>query len=88
MKKLWYYFWNRIVALALFFTFRKIKAFQPENIPKNTPVIFVANHQNGLIDAIMIPTKPMQELHFITRSDVFKNPIIGKLYSFVSPGLT
>ena len=79
MNKLWYYFWNRIVTLALFFTFRKRKAYHTENIPKNEPIIFVANHQNGLIDAIMIPTIPMQRMHFITRSDVFKNPIVGRI---------
>ena len=74
----WYYFMNCIVSLALSFTFRKRTAHNKENIPKKDPVIFVANHQNGLVDAIMIPTMPMQEVYFITRADVFKNPIVGR----------
>lgn len=78
MRNIWYYFWHRIVTIGLYFTFRKRKAYHLERIPKDKPIIYVANHQNALVDAIMIPTLPSQVIHFITRSDVFKNPLADK----------
>ncbi len=52
------------------------------NIPKNKPVIFAANHQNSLIDPIVIATTNRYPVFFLTKSDVFKNPFIAKiLYS-------
>ena len=53
------------------------------NIPKNKPLIFAANHQNSLIDPIVIATTNRYPVFFLTKSDVFKNPMIAKiLYSF------
>lgn len=52
------------------------------NIPKNKPVIFAANHQNSLIDPIVIATTNRYPVFFLTKSDVFKNPTVAKvLYS-------
>ena len=49
------------------------------NIPKNKPVIFAANHQNSLIDPIVIATTNRYPVFFLTKSDVFKNPLIAKI---------
>lgn len=49
------------------------------NIPKNKPVIFAANHQNSLIDPIVIATTNTYPVFFLTKSDVFKNPLIAKI---------
>lgn len=52
------------------------------NIPKNKPVIFAVNHQNSLIDPIVIATTNRYPVFFLTKSDVFKKPAIAKiLYS-------
>ncbi|MDA9262369.1 lysophospholipid acyltransferase family protein [bacterium] len=52
------------------------------NIPKNTPVIFAVNHQNSLIDPIVIATTNRYPVFFLTKSDVFKIPAVAKiLYS-------
>ncbi|MEN8927857.1 MAG: 1-acyl-sn-glycerol-3-phosphate acyltransferase [Flavobacteriales bacterium] len=52
------------------------------NIPKNTPIIFAANHQNSLIDPIVIATSSREPIFFLTKSAVFRNPKIAKiLYS-------
>ncbi len=49
------------------------------NIPKNKPIIFAANHQNSLIDPIVIATTNRYPVFFLTKSDVFKNPMIAKI---------
>lgn len=72
-----------IVKLALNLYFRKIKVFGQENIPKGKAVIIVANHQNALIDPILIATHTPLKPHFLTRASVFKNPIVAKMLDFI-----
>ncbi|MBT8317512.1 MAG: acyltransferase [Lutibacter sp.] len=49
-----------------------------ENIPKDGPILFIANHQNALIDAILIPTTTKREIHFLTRASAFTTNLISK----------
>jgi 1-acyl-sn-glycerol-3-phosphate acyltransferase len=50
-----------------------------QNIPIDKPVLFLANHQNALIDPLLIATKSGRFSYFLTRASVFKKPIISKL---------
>jgi 1-acyl-sn-glycerol-3-phosphate acyltransferase len=59
--------------------FRRVTRQGLSNIPKNKPVIFAANHQNSLIDPIVIATTNRYPVFFLTKSDVFKNPKIAKI---------
>ena len=56
MKHFWYNTVKIIVSVGLFFTHKKIKVYGKENIPKKGPLLFIGNHQNALLDAILIPT--------------------------------
>ena len=76
---LWFKFIRTYVQIALFFYFKKIKVVGHENIPKGKPILFVANHRNGLIDPILITTAKPKVLHFLTRASAFKNPIANFL---------
>lgn len=49
------------------------------NIPKGKSVIFAANHQNSLIDPIVIAAAGTTPVFFLTKSDVFKKPAIAKI---------
>lgn len=42
-------------------------------------MIIVANHQNALSDVIALCTNISEQLHWLTRADVFKKPSINKL---------
>ncbi|UMB54252.1 lysophospholipid acyltransferase family protein [Lutibacter sp. A64] len=79
MKYLWYNIVKSIVKVGLFFTHKKIKVFGTENIPKEGAIIFIGNHQNALIDAILIPTTTSRNIHFLTRASVFKTKIVDKI---------
>ncbi len=73
-------FW---VKVCLHLYFKKIKIDGKENIPKNRPVILVANHQNALIDPLLLATHTRLKPYFLTRASVFKNPIAAKLLDFI-----
>lgn len=84
MKTIWYHIIKAYVRLGLFFTLKKIKIVGKENIPKNGAVIFIANHQNALIDALLIPTTNNRTTFFLTRASAFKNNFITTLLSSVN----
>ena len=75
---MWYKFFRFYVKVGLFFTHKKIKVYGKENIPKKGPTIFIGNHQNALIDAILIPTTNSRDIHFLTRASAFKNKTVSK----------
>lgn len=72
-----------IVKLALHIYFRKIKVYGKENLPKDKAVIIVCNHQNALIDPLLIATHTRLKPSFLTRASAFKNPIAAKLLDFI-----
>ena len=50
-----------------------------ENLPdEKCPVIFVSNHQNGLMDPMVVSGLLKPQLHWLSRADVFWNPIVRK----------
>jgi 1-acyl-sn-glycerol-3-phosphate acyltransferase len=44
-----------------------------ENIPGDGPVMLIANHQNAMLDPLICCRVFPRQLHWLTRSDVFKN---------------
>ena len=63
----------------MFFYFRRINIYNAKDIPKNRPVLLLCNHQNALLDALLIATKCGRFSYFLTRAAVFKKPIIAKI---------
>lgn len=84
MKKVWYLFVKLYVRLGFAFYFKKILISGKENVPKNKAILFVANHQNALIDPLLIGAVSPRELNFLTRADVFNKPLIKALLSTVN----
>lgn len=79
MKKIWLHSVRAYIKIGLFFYFKEIKVVGLKNIPKDKPVLFLSNHQNALLDALLIATKNGRFSYFLTRASVFKNPIVSKL---------
>ena len=79
MKHLWYNIVKTYVKIGLFFLIKKKTVFGKENIPKKGALIFLGNHQNALIDSILIPTNTSRNIHFLTRASAFKNGIVNRL---------
>lgn len=78
MKHLWYKIFRCYVKIGLFFTLKNISVYGKENIPDKGAILFIGNHQNALIDAILIPTTTNRNIHFLARASAFKNNIVTK----------
>ena len=50
-----------------------------EKVPKNKPLLFLCNHQNALLDALLIATQYGRFSYFLTRAGVFKKSFVSKL---------
>lgn len=81
MKRLWLYSVRAYLKLGLFFYFKKIQVFNLNNVPKDKPVLFLANHQNALLDPLLIATNCNRFLYFLTRAGVFKKAFISKIFA-------
>ncbi len=79
MKKLWIRSVRGYLNLGMFFYFKKIKVYDVNNVPKDQPVLILCNHQNALLDALLIATKCGRIVHFLTRASVFKKSFVYTL---------
>lgn len=79
MKNIWLYSVRFYIRLGLFFYFKKIHTHNIDFIPKNKPVLFLANHQNALLDALLIATSNKRFSYFLTRAAVFKKPLVSSI---------
>ena len=50
-----------------------------ENIPKDKPVLFAANHQNAFMDATVIGSNLKKPIYYMVRADIFKKKSVAKL---------
>ncbi len=60
-----------ITRMSLNVYFRRIDVMGSENVPKDGPIIFVANHPSALLDPITIATNVDREIHFLAGSNWF-----------------
>lgn len=65
------------IRLGLYFYFRVRKIFGLDKIPQDRPVLLLSNHQNALLDVLLITSRYPRPMHYLARSDVFKRKWIG-----------
>ncbi len=63
--------------------YKKICITGIENIPEDKPVFLAPNHQNALMDALIIIFSLKKQPVFVARSDIFKNPLVAKILIFI-----
>ena len=68
---------------GLFFYYTRMKVVGRENIPENKPIMLLANHQNALMDPLMIAMNCGVKPFFLARSDLFKNPLVSKFLHYL-----
>lgn len=69
-------FWLRVYFRIYF---GKVQVFGQEKLPKNAGVLFSPNHQNALIDPLLLAVTLKEPIHFFTRGDIFIKPLKGIL---------
>lgn len=67
------------VKIAHKIFYKEISVTGLENIPKDKPLFFAPNHQNALMDALIVILTTKKRLVFVARSDIFKNPFVAKI---------
>lgn len=75
MKKIFYAFIRFTLSKYNFLYFRNFRVIGRENIPKDGAVLFSPNHQNALLDPLLVGTTAKKSIHSLTRSDVFGGPL-------------
>ena len=68
-----------ILRLTLRVYFRRIEVTGIENVPRNSPVIFVLNHPNALVDPVFLLCLAPRRIAFIAKAPLFRMPVIGYL---------
>lgn len=63
--------------------YKKVYTSGLENIPDEGPVIFAPNHQNALMDALIITSIKNWQPVFMARADIFAKNIIRQLLFFM-----
>lgn len=72
-----------LVKIALHGYYHRISIEGKSNLPKNRAVIIIANHQNALVDPLLIATQTKLKPHFLTRASAFKKPFFAKLLDLI-----
>jgi 1-acyl-sn-glycerol-3-phosphate acyltransferase len=58
--------------------YRKVEVHGLENIPKDAPVIFTPNHQNALMDALIVLFSSPGDTVFLARADLFRKKLLAR----------
>lgn len=67
------------MRLGTYLFFRKVKFEGIDNLPLDRPIILVANHQNAMLDPLMVCLASKNQLHWLTRADIFRKPSMNWL---------
>jgi 1-acyl-sn-glycerol-3-phosphate acyltransferase len=58
--------------------FEKLEVEGSQVFPVNRPVLLIGNHQNAMMDPLIFCNVVPKQLHWLTRSDVFKKGLIAE----------
>ena len=83
MKNIIYQLIKFWIKTSLHLYYGKIKICGLERVPLNKPVLFLPNHQNALLDPLLIAVDCNRKPYFLTRSDVFTSSLLNKLFGLV-----
>lgn len=68
-----------ILRLALRIYFKRIEVVGLERVPTDTPVIFVLNHPNALVDPVFLLCLAPRQVSFLAKAALFRMPVLGFL---------
>jgi 1-acyl-sn-glycerol-3-phosphate acyltransferase len=72
---------RRIIVALLRFAmriyFRRVEVAGLERVPLKTPVIFVLNHPNALVDPVFLLCLAPRRVSFLAKAPLFKTPLLG-----------
>lgn len=69
--------WLARVLAGVFY--RQVEIQGLENVPREGPVLFVANHGNSLVDPLVLIARLPRTLRFLAKSTLWQNPAVRPL---------
>lgn len=75
----WFLF-SKVVFLYLRLFYKQIVVEGKELIPQKGPVIFAPNHQNALMDPLVLHFAARMQTIFLARSDIFRIPVLKDFF--------
>jgi glycerol-3-phosphate O-acyltransferase/dihydroxyacetone phosphate acyltransferase len=66
-----------ILRFAMRVYFRRVEVVGLEHVPLTTPVIFVLNHPNALVDPAFLLYLAPRRVSFLAKSPLFRMPVLG-----------
>lgn len=64
-------------------SYRSIRYTGREKLPRDGAIIYAPNHTNGLMDALVILAMDRRAKVFVARADIFRNPLLAKIFNFL-----
>jgi len=83
MRLVLYSLIKKIAQLAFFLYYKKVRLLGTEQIPQDRPLLFLPNHQNALLDPLVLAAFSKRKPYFLTRSDVFANGMIRAFFELL-----
>jgi 1-acyl-sn-glycerol-3-phosphate acyltransferase len=74
-KPLLYRLIRVLVKIAMAIFFQKIELRNGENVPARGPVVFVANHPNSIMDALVMGAVTRRKVNYIGHAGLFSNKL-------------
>lgn len=68
-----------VIRFALRIYFRRVEVVGLEHVPRKSPVIFVLNHPNALVDPTFLLCLAPRRVSFLAKSPLFRMPVLGYL---------
>src|SRR6476469_10393363 len=66
-----------LLKFALRVYFRRIEIIGLEHVPLKSPVIFVLNHPNALVDPVFLFCLAPRRVSFLAKAPLFRMPVLG-----------
>ena len=66
-----------ILRFAMRVYFRRVEVVGMEKVPRDSPVIFVLNHPNALVDPAFLLYLAPRRVSFLAKSPLFRMPVLG-----------
>ncbi|HZW62816.1 MAG TPA: 1-acyl-sn-glycerol-3-phosphate acyltransferase [Flavobacteriaceae bacterium] len=82
MKRIILYGVKWYLKVGLFFYYRRLEVKGKQNIPQQTATLVLGNHQNALIDPLLLAVQFDDYAHYLTRAGVFQKPVVSRFLSF------
>lgn len=68
---------TRFLRFCVEIFFRRIEVDGLDRVPRDKPVIFAANHPNGLVDPLFLLCYSRRPVSFLGKAPLFRYPVIG-----------